>query len=124
MTHGEWESSTKAQRSIAAKKEFASPRDATSRAALGMPDFDLGLQRGRAEGHHAGYIEGWKAGYNYARTDAQKAKTVDTRGEANTPAQSLASKLNSENLKPRPEPDPNPWPKIASRIRKWMGLAA
>ena len=35
-------------------------------------------------------------------------------------ARALASKLNSENLKPRPEPDPNPWPRLKAFVRKLL----
>ena len=38
-----------------------------------------------------------------------------------SPAQQIASRLNSENLKPRPETDPNPWPRLKAWARKLLG---
>jgi len=38
-----------------------------------------------------------------------------------SPAQQIASRLNSENLKPRPEPDPNPWKPVVAWLRKLVG---
>lgn len=46
----------------------------------------------------------------------QKATGGEPRGKAN-PIQSLASKLNSENLKPRPAP-----PTFWHRLKSWLGI--
>ena len=114
------------------KKGVASPRDAASRTARETFDFS----RGWAQGFNDGHIVGHREGRAYERSKQRetvlalpKITGLEPRGEANSnhaskpvqsPAQALASRLNSENLKPKPEPDPNLWPRLKAFVRKLL----
>jgi hypothetical protein len=110
-----------ALRKLGAAERLWVLRDDLHRASLAAPNHELFKRYGAWGSRLAMALIDLRIASGTRPTNEMGAERAHASEPVQSPAQQIASRLNSENLKPRPEPDSSILDRLKAWARKMMG---